>query len=127
MGKVQKAKIRDFVQTKIRLVKSGHLEDTVCGGFSWLVSKDNIHVFTTEEHFATMKFFVDAVEDERLEVVQSDNPIRSARRYKGWAIALEESDEGVSDAYRLSETRKGGQSGSLKGILWVCNMGLRMS
>lgn len=76
----------------------------------WLLmacQQDNIRIFTTEEHLSTMNFFVDAISDDRLEVVQSDNPIKSAQRYKGWAIALEKTDEGVADSYRISEIREG--------------------
>ena len=126
MGKVQKAVIRDFVQQNTSARERGLLEDK-CGGYLWLVRRTVFMCFATEEHFATMKFFVDAVEDERLEVVQSDNPSRSARRYKGWAIALEESDEGVSDAYRLSEILQGRSEWLIEGDTLGLQYGLRMS
>ena len=35
--------------------------------------QDNIRIFITEEHFGTIDFFVDAISDDRLEVVQSNN------------------------------------------------------
>lgn len=69
--------------------------------------QDTIRIFTTEEHLDTMTFFVESVDDDRLEVLQSDNPSKAARRYKGWAVALEEIDEGGADAYRVSEIRDG--------------------
>ena len=68
--------------------------------------RETIRIFTTEEHLETVSFFVEAIEDERLHVLQSDNPSKSARRYDGWSIALESNQEESTDAYRISELRE---------------------
>ncbi len=83
----------------------------------WLLAcqSENIQVFTTEEHLDIITFFVEAIEDQRLEVVLSEDPVRSARRYKGWGIALSESNEGITDAYRVSEIREGRQEWLVEG------------
>ena len=75
----------------------------------WLLlgcQRETIRIFTMEEQLETVTFFVEAVEDDRLEVVQSSNPSKSARKYNGWSVALELNEEGNDDAYRISELRE---------------------
>lgn len=93
----------------------------------WLLmacQQGNIRIFTTEEHLSTINFFVDAISDDRLEVMQSDDPIKSARRYNGWTIALEDSEDGTADSYRLSEIREGKSEWLIEGDLLGLQYGL---
>ncbi len=86
--------------------------------------QDGVQVFTTEAHLETIQFFVDSIEDERLEVVLSDDPVRSAKRRKGWSIALLESDGGSTDAYRLSQIREDKDEWLVEGDLLGLQYGL---
>ena len=78
MGKVQKAKIRDLSK---RLVGQD-----IWSNMLWLFmacQPDNI-VYSPQKHFRTIDF----VEPYQTTIrgLQSDNAIRDARRYKGWAL-----------------------------------------
>lgn len=86
--------------------------------------QDNIRIFTTEENIETIQFFVDAIEDDRLVVVESDRPSKSAQRYKGWAIALEKTEDGIADAYRVSEIREGKSEWLIEGDVLGLQYGL---
>ena len=86
--------------------------------------QDNIRIFTTEQQKDTITFFVEAIEDERLEVVVSNNPSKSAQRYKGWAIALQETTEGSVDAYKVSQLREGKSEWLVEGDVLGLQYGL---
>ena len=124
MGKVQKAKIPRLCSTLVR--ERGLLED-ICGGFG-LSAKTTFASFATEAHLSTIDFFVETIQiiDWRwCKVIMQST---SARRYNGWSVALEANEESIADAYRLSEDYEmRSQNGSLKEILWVCNMDLLIS
>ena len=64
---------------------------------------EGVRIYIEPEHEDTIDFFVEAIGDTRLSVVVSDNPERSLKRYRGLGIALSESTEGNTDAYRILE------------------------
>lgn len=66
---------------------------------------EGVRVFVDEAHQENIEFFIEAIGDQRLSVEVSKDPEISARRYRGWSVALTEQSEGVVDAYRVSELR----------------------
>ena len=65
----------------------------------WLLlgcQQETIRVFAQEDQMEAITFFIQSIGDERLDVVQSSNPSRSARRYNGWSVALELNEESIA-------------------------------
>ena len=73
----------------------------------WLLacSSEGVRIYVEPEHIDNIEFFIEAIGDDRLSVMESENPENSAKRYGGWGVALRETSIGVADAYKLSEIR----------------------